>query len=69
VDTKDGGSDFFVLLPAETPAAREDRPPTRLSVARLALAIAVTTALMVLLTMAIGFLVKLQLDRYFTSGG
>lgn len=65
----DGSSDFFVLRPSYVPPIREDRPPAGWSLARLALTIAVTTALLVAAASAIGFLVKLQLDRYFRSGG
>ena len=64
---EDLGGDGFVLPPA--PPAREDRPPPTLSVARLALTLAVTTAVLVAAAWLIGLLVKLQLDRYFRSGG
>ena len=65
----EAGGDFFVLHPAEGPAPRIDRPPPVRSLARLALTVALTTALLVAVAWLIGFIVKVQLDRYFTSGG
>ncbi len=62
------GGDFFVLHPAEGPAPRIDRPPPARSLARLALTVALITALLVAVAWLIGFIVKVQLDRYFTSG-
>ena len=64
---KDG--DFFVLHPSDAPVPRLDRPPPALSLARLALTVAITTALLVAVAWLIGFAVKVQLDRYFQSGG
>lgn len=61
--------DFFVLHPSDAPPPRSDRPPPAVSIARLALTVALTTALMVAVAWMIGFAVKVQLDRYFTSGG
>jgi hypothetical protein len=57
----------FVLLPSETPLPADDRPPSALSVARLALTIAVFAALGVGVLTVLGFLVKSQLDRYFSG--
>jgi len=61
--------EFFVLQPSGAPHPRIDRPPPALSIARLALAVAVTTVLLVAVAWVVGFVVKVQLDRYFTSGG
>jgi hypothetical protein len=66
---EDLGGDGFVLPPSGAPRAREDRPPPPLSVARLVLTLAVTTAVLVAVAWLIGLLVKLQLDRYFRPGG
>ncbi len=63
------GGDFFVFQPTETPAVHDDRPPPALSLARLALAIAVSTVILVAAASAIGLILKLELDRYFMSGG
>jgi hypothetical protein len=61
--------EFFVLQPSDSPPPRVDRPPPALSIARLALTVAVTTVLLVAVAWMVGFIVKVQLDRYFTSGG
>ena len=65
----DAGSEFFAFAPSADAVIREDRPSPAISVARLALAIAVSTVVLVGAVWAIGFLLKLQLDRYFLSGG
>jgi hypothetical protein len=57
----------FVLLPSETPVPAEDRPSSALSVIRLALTIALFAALVVGVLTVLGFLVKSQLDRYFSG--
>ena len=57
----------FVLLPSERPVPADDRPPSALSVARLALTIAVFAALGVGVLTVLGFLVKSQLDQYFSG--
>jgi hypothetical protein len=64
---EDGKPEGFVLLPSETPLPADDRPPSALSVARLALTIAVVAALGVGVLTVLGFLVKSQLDRYFSG--
>ena len=61
--------EMFVFAPSEEPAIDDDRPPPGRSVARLALAIAVSSAMLVAAAWAIGFLIKVQLDRYFIAGG
>jgi hypothetical protein len=61
--------DFFVLPPSGEPPVRFDRPPRAISLARLALTVGATTVLLVALAYLIGFVVKVQLDRYFTGGG
>jgi hypothetical protein len=66
---EDLGGDVFVLPPLGAQPVREDRPPPTISVVRLALTLAVTTALLVAVAWVVGLLVKLQLDRYFRSGG
>ena len=60
--------ELFVLHPSDDPPPRGDRPPPALSVARIAAAVAVTTALLVAVAWLIGLLVKVQLDGYFRSG-
>ncbi len=60
--------DLFVLHPSDDPVPRLGRPPPALSVARLALTVAITTGLLVAVAWLIGFAVKVQLDRYFQSG-
>ena len=64
----EAASDVFVFAPSADPAIRDDRPPRSVSMARLALAIAVWTVLLVAAAWAIGLFLKLQLDRYFLSG-
>ena len=66
---EDAGGEFFAFAPSADVVVSRDRPPPAISVARLALAIAVSTILLVAAVWAIGFLLKLQLDRYFLSGG
>jgi hypothetical protein len=61
--------DLFVLSPSDAAPTRSDRPPRSISLVRLALVIAVSTLVLVALASAIAFLLKVQLDRYFTSGG
>ena len=65
----DLASDAFVFEPSEDPVIREDRPPPAISVARLAVLITLWTLVVVAAASAIGFVIKLQLDRYFVSGG
>ncbi|MGH2710965.1 MAG: hypothetical protein ACRDH9_07160 [Actinomycetota bacterium] len=62
-------ADLFVLLPSDSPPARLDRPSVTRSLARLGLTVAVTTALLVGVAYLIGFVLKLHLDRYFSTGG
>lgn len=59
----------FVFQPSGAPPDRTDRPPSSLSVARLALTVAVTAILLVAVAWLIGLAVKVQLDTYFNSGG
>ena len=65
---EDAEGDFFAFAPSADATIREDRPSAAISVARLALAVALWTIVVVAAALAIGFLVKLQLDRYFLSG-
>ena len=71
VKTKDAkedvGNEEFVLLPSERPVPADDRPPSALSVARLALTIAVFAVLGVGVLTVLGILVKNQLDRFFSG--
>jgi hypothetical protein len=60
--------EFFVLHPSDVPPPREDRPAPAVSVARIALAVAVTTAMLVAVAWLLGLMVKVQLDGYFRSG-
>jgi hypothetical protein len=60
------GGDGFGVLPSGTPIV-DDRPPRSLSLMRLALAIAFVAVLVVAALAVIGFLVKTQLDQYFTG--
>lgn len=53
----------FILLPQSAP---DDRPPRVLSLIRLALAIAFVALLAVGTITFLGFLLKVQLDRYLT---
>ena len=62
---EDVNDERFVLLPSETPLPADDRPPSALSVARLALTIAVFAVLGVGVLTVLGILVKDQLDRFF----
>jgi hypothetical protein len=64
---EDVNTEGFELLPSESPVPADDRPPSALSVARLALTIAVFAALGVGVLTVLGFLVKSQLDRYFSG--
>ena len=61
-------NDSFVFAPSADAAIPDDRPPRAVSVARLVLAIVAWTILLVGAASAVGFLLKLQLDRYFLSG-
>jgi hypothetical protein len=64
---EDVNTEGFELLPSEIPLPADDRPPPALSVARLALTIAFLAALGVGVLTVLGFLVKSQLDRYFSG--
>ena len=66
--TEQAGDDSFVFSPSADSTVREERPPAAASVARLAMTIAVSTIVLVAAAWAIGWLIKLQLDRYFLSG-
>lgn len=59
----------FVFQPSDAPPDRTDRPPPSLSVARLALTVAVTAIILVAVAWLIGLAVKVQVDTYFNSGG
>ena len=61
-------ADGFVLLPGDDTAVPDDRPSAAWSLLRLALAIAIVSAVIVAAVALIGLLVKLQLDQYFTTG-
>lgn len=65
----DAREDFFVFAPSAEAAFPEDRPRAGMTLARLALTIAITTVVLVAAAWVTGFLLKLQLDRYFLSGG
>jgi hypothetical protein len=64
---EDVNDEEFVLLPSESPVPADDRPPSALSVARLALTIAVFAVLGVGVLTVLGILVKNQLDRFFSG--
>lgn len=64
---EDVNHEEFVLLPSESPVPADDRPPSALSVARLALTIAVFAVLGVGVLTVLGILVKNQLDRFFSG--
>jgi hypothetical protein len=64
---EDVNEEEFVLLPSESPVPADDRPPSALSVARLALTIAVFAVLGVGVLTVLGILVKNQLDRFFSG--
>ena len=63
-DVKNEG---FVLLSSGRSVPADDRPPSALSVARLALTIAVFAVLGVGVLTVLGILVKNQLDRFFSG--
>jgi hypothetical protein len=60
-------SERFVLLPTDPVETVDDRPPPALSLFRLALIIAFFAALGVGVLVGLGYLVKTQLDQYFTG--
>lgn len=60
------GPDGFVLLPADGAAVPDDRPSPTRSLLRIALAITFVAAVAVAVLALLGFLVKTQLDQYFT---
>jgi hypothetical protein len=60
-------SERFVLLPTDPVETVDDRPPPALSLVRLALIITFFAALGVGILVGLGFLVKTQLDQYFTG--
>ena len=62
-------ADFFVLPPSDSAPLRVDRPSVPISLLRIGLAMAVTTAILVGVAYLVGLVLKLQLDRYFSSGG
>lgn len=64
---EDVNHEEFVLLPSESPVPADDRPPSALSVARLALTIAVFAVLGVGVLTVLGILVRNQLDRFFSG--
>lgn len=64
---EDVNEEEFVLLPSESPVPADDRPPSALSVARLALTIAAFAVLGVGVLTVLGILVKNQLDRFFSG--
>lgn len=64
----EAAGDTFVFAPSPTQVVEDDRPPPAMSMARLALAIALSSAVLVAATWAIGVLIKVQLDRYFIPG-
>ncbi len=57
-----------MLMHDDSAILDDERPPAALSVLRLALAIAVVSAVVVAAVALIGVLVKLQLDQYFRTG-
>ena len=61
------GGDGFGMLPRGAPTVVDDRPPRSVSLVRLALTIAFVAVLVVAALAIIGFLVKAQLDQYFTG--
>jgi hypothetical protein len=61
--------DHFVLLPTEGGAWSDDRPAPALSLIRLVLTIAFVAALGVVVLALLGWLVKIQLDHYFSRLG
>ena len=59
--------DGFVLLPGGSAVVHDDRPPATLSLVRLLLTITIVAAIAVATLALLGFVLKLQLDRYFTG--
>ena len=64
----EGHADFFVLPPSDSAPLRVDRPSVPISLLRIGLAVAATTAILVGVAYLAGLVLKLQLDRYFSSG-
>lgn len=62
------GADAFVFSPSDSTPVPDDRPPRSISLARLSVAVAISTVVLVAAVWVLGLLVKVQLDRYFLSG-
>lgn len=60
-------TDSFVLAPGDSPLPPDERPPRVLSLLRLALTITFFAAVGVGILAVLGYLVKTQLDQYFTG--
>jgi hypothetical protein len=65
--TEELGTDRFVLLPTEPDGPPDDRPSPAVSLVRLAVTITFVAALGVGVLAVLGYLVKTQLDQYFTG--
>lgn len=61
--------DHFVLLPSDAAGASDDRPAPALALVRLVLTIAFVAALGVVILTLLGWLLKIQLDHYFSRLG
>ncbi|MGH2675971.1 MAG: hypothetical protein ACRDH1_11245 [Actinomycetota bacterium] len=67
--TEEPRHDTFVMLPSSGPVATDDRPSPALSLIRLVLAIAFVAGIGVVVVTVLGWLVKIQLDHYFSRLG
>jgi hypothetical protein len=61
--------DTFVMLPSSEPVPADDRPSPALSLIRLILTIAFVAGALVVVLTILGWLVKIQLDHYFSRLG
>jgi hypothetical protein len=61
--------DHFVLLPSDVTAPPDDRPAPARSLIRLVFTIAFVAALGVVVLTLLGWLLKIQLDHYFSRLG
>lgn len=62
-------NDAFVMLPSSEPVRADDRPSPAWSLFRLILTIAFVAGVAVAVLSVLGWLIKTQLDEYFTRLG
>jgi hypothetical protein len=61
--------DAFVMLPSSEPVPPDDRPSPALSLLRLILTISLVAGFAVAVLTVLGWLIKVQLDEYFSRLG